>query len=218
MYNIFHFCWKILPNPAHWTFTSLLNLLFNYFILPLTPPIIPALLILTFDTQQPRNPERNSTKSCCTICLKKKNHLQLWAPPSGSCFLIGHSFNGFGSPSWNLCQTTFCITFYFTPSIIGSHKNNLYYQCRFERRVTTSLPPLSEGLIMGWKEPCTRAEPGASWRLSLLMAAWGLNCSSFHTVASLSPSLPSHSLHCTCHHETKKKRKEKKKEIKMKYS
>ena len=170
--------------------------------------------MMTFDTQQPRNPERNSTKSCCTICLKKKK-----SPPAlSSTFwqLLSDwlQFHGFGYPSPNLCQTTFCITFYFTPSIIGSHKNNLYYQCRFERRVTTSLPPLSEGLIMGWKEPCTRAEPGASWRLSLLMAAWGLNCSSFHAVACLSPSLPPATLHCTCHHETKKRKKKKK----MKYS
>lgn len=206
MYNIFHFCWKILPNPAHWTFTSLLIIQFNYF--PTNHPSLVNCDIWYTATQKPR--EKFNKILLHNMSKKKKNHLQLWAPPSGSCFLIGHSFNGFGSPSRNLCQTTFCITFYFTPSIIGSHKNNLYYQCRFERRVTTSLPPLSEGLIMGWKEPCTRAEPGASWRLSLLMAAWGLNCSSFHTVASLSPSLPSHSLHCTCHHETKKKEKRRK--------
>lgn len=67
----------------------------------------------------------------------------------------------------------FCVTFHFIPSIKGSHKNNLYHQCQSERRITTSLPPLSEGLIMGWKEPGNRAEPGASWWLSLLMAAWG---------------------------------------------
>lgn len=85
----------------------------------------------------------------------------------------------------------FCVTFHFIPSIWGSHKNNLYYQCHSERRITTSLPLLFEGLIMGWKEPSNWAEPGASWWLSLLMAAWGW-IAAHSTLLHLSPftSLP----------------------------
>lgn len=98
------------------------------------------------------------------------------------------------NPLYDLCQMSSppCLSNvlrrfpFYIPSIIGSHKNNLYYQCQSERRITTSLPPLSEGLIMGWKEPGNRAEPGASWWLSLLMAAWGW-IAAHSTLLHLSP-------------------------------
>lgn len=52
-------------------------------------------------------------------------------------------------------------------SIIGNHKNNLYYQCQSERRIT-SLPHNPEGPDYGmWG-----VELGAFWRLAQLIEAW----------------------------------------------
>lgn len=142
-----------------------------------------SLLTVTFDTRQPRKPER--TKSCCTICLKITWSCGL-RPLKAASWLATVSWVWIPFMTFVKCHRcsvspTISITFNFILSIMGSHKNNLYYQCQSERRITTSLPPLSEGLIMGWKE---------RWAWGILAAqsangCMGLNCSS-HTVASLS--------------------------------
>lgn len=78
------------------------------------------------------------------------------------------------------------------PSIIGNHKNNLYYPCQSERRIT-SLPHNPEGPDYGmWG-----VELEAFWRLALLIETW----SSITAHATLlrvflfAPRLPS----CTVH-------------------
>lgn len=118
-------------------------------------------------------------------CLKILLHNVTKSPPAvGSAHWKLLSFRpqfcGFESLSWpfvkchyHYVSPIFCVTFNFTPSVIGSHKYNLYSRCQSEMRITTSLAPMSEGLLMGWKEVEHSTEPGASWWLSLLMAAWG---------------------------------------------
>lgn len=76
-------------------------------------------------------------------------------------------------------------------SIIGNHKNNLYYQCQSERRIT-SLPHNPEGPDYGmWG-----VELGAFWRLAQLIEAWSWICGSSYIVARLSfCSLPFSAVH-----------------------
>lgn len=121
-------------------------------------------------------------------------------------------FHEFESSPWPLskchrcpvCPIS-CVTFHFIPSIIGSHKNNLYHQCQAETRITISLPPLFKGLIMGCKEPGNRAEPGVSWWLSLLMATWDW-ITAHSSLLHLSPSSFPTSSHFTCQQYIKEKK------------
>lgn len=131
-----------------------------------------------------QKPKENTLKSCCTICLKK------WLQALGSALwkLTSHwlSFHWFESPFMTFVKCQQCsvspifhFTFHSILSIIGNHKNNLYYQCPSEKRIT-SLPQNPEGTDYGMEG----VELGAFSWLSLLRAAW--SCCSCYTVAPLS--------------------------------
>ncbi len=89
----------------------------------------------------------------------------------------------------SVCPAFFCI-FYFIPSVMGSHKNNLYYQWQSDRES----PPHYHPRLRGWLREGARRQ---SWARGVLQAQsangcmW-MSCSLFHTVASLS-TLPCHS-------------------------
>lgn len=110
---------------------------------------------------------------------------------SESCFLIGHRFMGL-NPLHDLCQmpSQFCLSsllyhFSFMPPLIRSHK--IIFTITASRRgiITTPLPPVW-GVDYGME-----GDLHQSWAWGVLMdqssnRCMGLNCSSFHTVASLS--------------------------------
>lgn len=113
------------------------NIQFDYLSLPLTPLssqlcrwITQVYWQRTFDTQPPR---KNSSKSCCTICLKITSSCGL-RPLKAALWLVTVSWVWIPFVTFVKCHhrsvsPIFCVTFNFIPSIIGSHKNNLYYQC-----------------------------------------------------------------------------------------
>lgn len=132
--------------------------------------------IVFFDTQQPRNPEWNP----CNPVAQSKNHLQplfgVLRPRSRAAPWLGLAFIVPGlNPRRDLCQMS-PVALPRRPSASLSISRRVWWEAikiiftisaGRRRRISTSLPLLSEGQIMGWKERW------APQRLGLLMAARG---------------------------------------------